>query len=252
MIWRFRCQFAMFVALAAMCAMMVIGLWSAGCPLCMVPRESRGRSFRSVASHETHTVSSQSVWSASYQGKQVRFTVAGDPDPLLRKSPSPGSSQGVPAQGFEGGAAWKDTPTVYAVGASMSRGLAAKRTSGETGIKPGRHLRTLADSAAHLCGVPPDLFAALIARESSWNPRARSSAGAVGLGQLMPAAAREMGVRDRRDPWQNLLASACYLAKIRGSGTWRDALHSYHGGPNRARTSRKSREYASDIIGSAQ
>jgi len=111
------------------------------------------------------------------------------------------------------------------------------------------HLRSLATSAAHLCGVPVRLFHSLIARESSWNPRARSSSGALGLGQLMPAAAKEMGVEDRLDPWQNALGAACFLRKqYDRAGSWRKALLSYHGGPNRVRTSQASHDYAQDII----
>lgn len=112
-----------------------------------------------------------------------------------------------------------------------------------------RTLQELADAAAHLCGVTPALLHALVARESSWNPAARSRSGAVGLGQLMPAAAEEMGVTDRRDPWQNLLGSACYLRKQYDRfGTWREALHAYHAGANRTHTSQVTKDYASDIV----
>lgn len=117
------------------------------------------------------------------------------------------------------------------------------------GVSGGASLRVLATNAAHLCGVEPALFHRQIARESGWNPRARSSSGALGLGQLMPAAAREMGVTDRLDPWQNLLGSACYLRRqFDRFGSWRKALHAYHAGPNRRTTVKATHDYATDII----
>ena len=54
------------------------------------------------------------------------------------------------------------------------------------------------------------LLVALIAVESNWRPRAVSSAGAIGLGQLMPATAGGLGV-DARDPRQNIHGVAVHL-----------------------------------------
>jgi soluble lytic murein transglycosylase-like protein len=54
------------------------------------------------------------------------------------------------------------------------------------------------------------LLVAVIAIESRWNPRARSHAGARGLGQLMPATARSLGV-DADDPIQNISGAARQL-----------------------------------------
>jgi len=123
-------------------------------------------------------------------------------------------------------------------------------------VKPG--IRTLSESAAKLCGVDPALFWALILRESSGRHYAedgsvlRSSAGAVGAAQVLPSTALEMGL-DARDPWQNLLAGACALrGHWEASGSWETALHSYHAGRWRKRTTAKTRAYASDILGSAQ
>ncbi|MFW5972649.1 MAG: transglycosylase SLT domain-containing protein [Bacteroidota bacterium] len=48
------------------------------------------------------------------------------------------------------------------------------------------------------------LLAALAFQESRFNPSARSWAGATGLLQLMPATAREFGVRNMLDPRQNV------------------------------------------------
>uniref|UniRef100_UPI00286B2089 lytic transglycosylase domain-containing protein n=1 Tax=Phenylobacterium sp. TaxID=1871053 RepID=UPI00286B2089 len=62
----------------------------------------------------------------------------------------------------------------------------------------------------------------------------RSSAGAAGLTQLMPATAAELGVRDRFDPEENLSGGAAYLARqlLRFQDV-RLALAAYNSGPSR-------------------
>src|SRR5579872_1752140 len=80
-------------------------------------------------------------------------------------------------------------------------------------------LQSFADSVAKKYGVDPKLFRKLIHQESGWNPKAVSPVGAQGLGQLMPATARQLGVTDPFDPMQNLDASARYLSQqIKGYG----------------------------------
>lgn len=117
----------------------------------------------------------------------------------------------------------------------------------------GRSLPEMADAAAMLCGVPPRLFRDLIARESSWRVDAVSPSGAIGLAQVMPRSARDVSpTLDVRDPWQNLIAGACLLRQYRDRfGSWREALHAYHGGPTRVdqgRTTQQSRNYAQDVM----
>lgn len=56
------------------------------------------------------------------------------------------------------------------------------------------------------------LVAALVATESSFNPKAKSRVGAMGLGQLMPATAKDLGVSDAYDINENLRGTAKYLA----------------------------------------
>lgn len=53
-------------------------------------------------------------------------------------------------------------------------------------------------------GVDPRLIVAVIITESDFNPKTRSRAGAMGLGQLMPVNVRELGLSDGYDIEQNL------------------------------------------------
>jgi soluble lytic murein transglycosylase-like protein len=54
------------------------------------------------------------------------------------------------------------------------------------------------------------MLVALVTVESSWHTHARSWAGAIGLGQLMPGTAARLGVNPK-DPYQNLQGAARYL-----------------------------------------
>lgn len=87
--------------------------------------------------------------------------------------------------------------------------------------------------AANEHGIDPALLAAVVKQESRFNPDAVSKSGAVGLGQLMPGTAADMGVIDPFDPAQNLDGAAAYLAMLltRYDGDIRLALAGYNAGP---------------------
>ena len=81
-------------------------------------------------------------------------------------------------------------------------------------------------------GIPVALFTALVWQESGFNERARSRSGARGLTQLMPATARELGVRKIYDPAQNLDGGARYLrAQLLRFRSVPLALAAYNAGP---------------------
>ncbi|WDE96299.1 transporter substrate-binding domain-containing protein [Lentisphaera profundi] len=62
------------------------------------------------------------------------------------------------------------------------------------------------------------LFLAMQAfQESSLNPKAKSHAGAIGIMQLLPSTAKDMGVDDLYDPYQNIMGGAKYMAWIRNN-----------------------------------
>ncbi len=82
-------------------------------------------------------------------------------------------------------------------------------------------------------GVRPDLVRAVVQVESGYNPRAVSSKGALGLMQLMPETAAELGVSSPLDPDQNIRGGTAYLRQLldRFSGNEELALAAYNAGP---------------------
>lgn len=102
-----------------------------------------------------------------------------------------------------------------------------------------KDIEALAVQTAEKHGIRPDLFLGLIRQESAFNASAKSSAGALGLTQLMPATARGLGLTvddnqdDRLDPEKNLDAGARYLKQQLETfgGDESLALAAYNAGP---------------------
>lgn len=109
--------------------------------------------------------------------------------------------------------------------------------------------------AAAAANVSPTLLSALVWQESRWNPQAVSPKGAMGLAQLMPATARDLGV-DPANPIANLNGGARYLRYLLDEfdGNVEKALAAYNAGPARVRSAggvpaiAETRNYVTSIV----
>ncbi len=90
--------------------------------------------------------------------------------------------------------------------------------------------------AAAVYQVPEALLKAMAKVESDFNPNAVSGAGAVGIMQLMPATAANLGVTNPYDPKQNIMGGAKYIGEMLRTfsaypGGLDLALAAYNAGP---------------------
>jgi soluble lytic murein transglycosylase len=96
----------------------------------------------------------------------------------------------------------------------------------------GRRFDGLIREAAVVAGVPPAIVKAVIHAESAFDASAVSRAGAMGLMQLMPGTARELGVLDPFRADENVHGGARYLRHLHDRyGSWTYTLAAYNAGP---------------------
>ena len=119
----------------------------------------------------------------------------------------------------------------------------------------------LIDEHAAAQGVRPELVRGVIQQESNFNPRARSSKGAMGLMQLMPATAADLGVLNPFNALENIRGGIKYLRRLlnRYDNNEALALAAYNAGPaavdrygSQVPPYRETQEYVKRILGSMQ
>lgn len=116
--------------------------------------------------------------------------------------------------------------------------------------------RELIEEYGDKYGIPYELLAAVIKAESDFNERAKSSAGAVGLMQLMPSTAEEIAWRlgedfeavDITDAKTNIAYGSFYLNYLyRNLGEiWETALAAYNAGIGKVKGWLEDTEYSDD------
>lgn len=121
---------------------------------------------------------------------------------------------------------------VFAPSSGRSRTVLA-RTGRRVTPRPPETFDPLIRTASHTHGVPAALVKAVIAAESSFDAAAVSPKGAMGLMQLMPGTARELGVDDAFESDQNVLGGTRYLRELYDRyGDWLHTLAAYNAGPD--------------------
>ena len=143
--------------------------------------------------------------------RRARLPLTGTSEPVLPRLPRGGKKLTPPRPG------------------SPSRGAGGRREFDE-----------LIAAAAARYGVDQNLVRAVITAESDFDPHTVSRAGAMGLMQLMPETAAELGVSDPFDPAQNIDAGTRYLAMLleRFEGDEAKALAAYNWGPGNVEAGR--------------
>jgi soluble lytic murein transglycosylase-like protein len=108
------------------------------------------------------------------------------------------------------------------------------QTSGCGAMEDGE-ISALVKSASAKNRLDPSLLRAVMVQESAFRPCAVSTAGAMGLMQIMPETADDLGLADPFDPAANVDAGARYLKQMldRYHGDTALALAAYNAGPGR-------------------
>ena len=122
----------------------------------------------------------------------------------------------------------------------QSASIPTRHCGGQTHAQLERKLDPHLDSVrafARSYGVEENLIRAVMKQESCFNAAALSRAGAIGLMQLMPGTADQMGVGNAWDPHQNIGGGVRYLAQMlrEFNGDKALALAAYNAGPGAVR-----------------
>nr|WP_295106138.1 lytic transglycosylase domain-containing protein [uncultured Caulobacter sp.] len=124
-------------------------------------------------------------------------------------------------------------PSVFTQDGVQTLALAPAPLAATPGVEA---VRAQISNTATAYALDPKLVEAVAWRESRFRPTALSNKGAIGVMQLMPGTARDLGV-DPHDPAQNIRGGTMYLRRMLSEfgGDVRLALAAYNAGPGAVR-----------------
>ena len=99
-----------------------------------------------------------------------------------------------------------DTPAISSSSATNS-------TTSSGSVSSPENLEEYFKEASETYGVDINLLKAIARQESNFNPSATSSAGAMGVMQLMPSTAKGLGVTNAYDAQENIMGGAKLMAQ---------------------------------------
>ncbi|MFO0749226.1 MAG: lytic transglycosylase domain-containing protein [Myxococcota bacterium] len=204
------------------------GLGLAGLAALALAGEARADLFKCTRGRD--------VWVTNYRAPGAscsRIDIATDP-PRPKSAPSDsGASAGSGSAGGSDIAAF-DKPAPrrerFAPIAASNERFSGDEPDGREGRE--QLYAAYFDEAAEVYDLPEPFLRAVARVESNFRYKAKSSAGAMGLMQLMPGTARDMGVADVWDPRSNVLGGARLLRVLadRFGGDMVKVLAAYHAG----------------------
>jgi len=190
-------------------------------------------------------VSAQLSYFVDEHGRRVYV----NPEPVVETS--------VPASPSHGNAAGKFAPKKRLIlsPAKIAAPYIASRAAPAAAPAEAKKLDTVVEETARRHDVDANLVKAIIGTESNNNPRAVSNKGAMGLMQLMPFTARDLGVTNILDPVQNVDGGVRYLKYLLNlfGGDLPLSLAAYNAGPGAVERHggippyRETREYVKKI-----
>jgi len=103
--------------------------------------------------------------------------------------------------------------------------------------------------AAQTYGIDPAILAGIIETESTWSPNARSTAGAIGIAQIVPRWHPHV---DPTNANASIMYAAKYLSELRAQlGSMDEAIYAYNSGPGAIRKSAENRAYHPKVMRAA-
>ncbi|MCJ7538043.1 MAG: lytic transglycosylase domain-containing protein [Desulfobacterales bacterium] len=81
-------------------------------------------------------------------------------------------------------------------------------------IKSPPEINDIIEHASKIYEVDPELIRSVVQAESDFDANATSSKGAMGLMQLMPETAKDLGVKNCYNPVENIMAGTRYLKSL--------------------------------------
>lgn len=208
-----------------------------------------------IASVEAGPTGFAAALKAAQSSTPAQLSSSGaDPASTAGSALVPATATAPTTTGIAPGASYALASTVPAIPSTASAMTAPTGAAGASA-----NYDSLIEQAAARNGIDPAVLHGLIQQESGFNPHATSSAGALGLTQLMPGTAASLGVTEPLDPAQSIEGGARYLGEMLRDfgGNTEKALAAYNAGPGAVQRYggvppyAETQQYVSKVLGYA-